>query len=348
MRSKLLGVTVACAAFVAGVLVGTVPRYVKRQRLAAQVEVPAPSLTPSPVQEQTYPVYPETWGLTPREIESFIDAHPNADLNRLWQRLGITNEGDPMVQFSFNNGCGPCEANIFEYNLDDDVDREVVLQIRQGYGEMYRYLIFSDSRHLNAKFLGQIAVWTKYRPSDPVVLVSNDRSWLILQNTAATGSGLGAWLDTVYEVSDSGVRKVGSYLGEVRQFGGFGFPSKTFIGRLVSCEIKNGRVLLKVSYTVEYFGDDTPLFTKQKTVVLSSSLDGSTFVVAGESEITPYEFETIYYFDSMGEDDFMTYNRDELRAIATGNDEEKKTWLKEFLETCDDSAIKRELLESIH
>lgn len=326
MVSKLLRVIVAAAAFAVGVLFGTVYRHVQQQPLAAEAEV-----TPAPAPE-IFQTYPETWGLTPREIASFINDNPQANLDRLWQRLGVTDDSDTMVQFSFSHACASCEANIFEYNLDDDVDREALLQIKQGFGEMYRYLIFNDARDPNPKLLGKVDVWTKYRPSDPVVFVSNDRAWLILQNTAATGSGLAAWTDTVYEVSNSGVRRVGSYLSEVKQSGGFGFPAKAFAGRPVSCEIKNGHAILKVSYTVEYFGYQTHLFTKQKTVVLGSSLpDGSPFVLAGLSEITPHEFETIYNFDSMSEDDFLTYNHDELCAIATGNDNEKKTWLTEFL-----------------
>ncbi len=350
VRSKLLRVTVACVAFVAGVSVGTVHRYLLRQRAAvAQAEVPAPSPTLTPVPEPTYHVYPETLGITPREIESFIDAHPNANLYRLWQRLGVTDDPEISVPINYSAACGGCEANIFEFNLDDDVDREVVLQIKQQFVQMYRYLIFNDSRDRNPRLLGTVNVWTKYRPSDPVVLVSNDRAWLILQSTGATGTGLGGWLDTVYEVSDRGVRRVGSYLGEVRQAGFAAFPAKGFIGRPVSCEVENGRAKLKVSYTVEYFGYDTHLFTKQRTVVLGGSRrDGSSFVLAGESEIAPHEFETIYHFDSMLEDDFLTYNRDELRAIAAADDEEKKTWLKEFLETCPDGAIKRELVGLLH
>ena len=202
MRSKLLGVTVAGAAFVAGVLVGTAHHDVQQQ----------PPAAPFPIQEEISPAYPEACGLTPREIASFINDHPQANLDRLWQRLGVTDDPDTMIQFSFNGTCTSCEANIFEYNLDDDVDREVVLQIKQGFGEMYRYLIFNDARDSNPKLLGKVDVWAKYRPSDPVVVVNNDRSWLILQETTATGSGLAEWTDTVYEVSNSGVRPVGSYL----------------------------------------------------------------------------------------------------------------------------------------
>ena len=47
----------------------------------------------------------------------------------------------------------------------------------------------------------------------------------------------------------------------------------------------------------------------------------------------------------MGDDEFLKYNRSELRAIATGRDATKKEWLKEYLETCESSSgIKRELM----
>ena len=352
MRSKLLRVTVACAAFVAGLSVASIYRYVQQQLSVAHAEVAAPSPTTTqelPVIEEPCPSYPETSGIGPHEIVNFIDDHPQAKLDGLWQRLKVTDDTGSMVQFSFTDACASLDANIFEYNLDDDVEREVVLQIKHQFQEMYRYLIFKGSRSVNSKFLGKIDVWTKYRPAEPVVLVRNDRAWLIVQETGATGSGLGAWRDRVYEVSERGVRQVGSYLAEVRQAGDAAFPSKSFIGRLMSCDIENGRATLKVSYTVEYFGSDTPLFTKRKTAVLVESFrDGSSFVDAARSEISPDEFETIYNFDSMGEDDFLTYNRAELRAIATGRDSEKKAWLKEFLDTCEDSPIKRELLKSIY
>jgi hypothetical protein len=65
--------------------------------------------------------------------------------------------------------------------------------------------------------------------------------------------------------------------------------------------------------------------------MVQSLRDGSSFVDTARSEITPHELETIYNFDSMGTEDFLQYNRAELRAIATGNNSEKKSWLKDFL-----------------
>jgi len=92
----------------------------------------------------------------------------------------------------------------------------------------------------------------------------------------------------------------------------------------LSCEIKNGHAVLTVSYRVEYTGFSTrefSLFTKQQNAVLIGSLkDGSTTLDASRSEITPHQFETIYNFDSETLQDFLQYNRAELRAIARGHD----------------------------
>jgi hypothetical protein len=353
MRSMLLRLTVAFVTFVAGMFVESIHRYVQQQALrepASTIEITAPSAKSHPESSQTYPDYPEHLGIGPREIAFFIEQHPRANLYRLWQRLGLTDD-DPIAQFSFPQS-HVYKVNAFEYDLNDDAGREVVLQIKQPFAESYRYLVFKESfdDHTDRgwKFLGKIDVWAKYKPSDPVVLLSNGRAWLIVQSTGATGSGLGAWVDEVYEVSNRGVRRVASYIGRVSQAGYFRFPSKVFSGRPLSCEIKNGWAILNVSYTVEYT-EDVPLFTKRKTAVLVASLrDGSSFIDTARSEISPHELETIYNFDSMGTEDFLRYNRAELRAIATGSDAKKKKWLKEFLDTWKKSPIKDELLPLIH
>ena len=188
--------------------------------------------------------YPEDLPLTAQEIFYFLQRHPKANLERLWQRLGITT--DPDDGFHFDNACD-CEVNLFEYNLDDDVESEKVLQIKQTLAQSYRYLVFKGP--FQPKFLGHIDVYAKYPPSDPVVLVSNGRAWLVVQETAGTGSGLAAWADTVYEVADGRVRPVASYLARVRQSDDW---TKEFVGRPVSCRIQGGHAVLTVAYTLSY------------------------------------------------------------------------------------------------
>ena len=250
-----------------------------------------------PIGKQAEEGYPEDLRLAPQEIFFFLQQHPRTDLKRLWQRLGITT--DRTTPFDYDNACD-CEVNLFEYNLDDDVESEKVLQIKQTLSESYRYLIFKGPE-IDAKFLGHIDVYAKYPPSDPVVLLSNGRAWLVVQQTAGTGSGLAAWTDTVYEVANGRVRPVASYLARVRESLDLTKPTKEFVGRPLSCRIEKGHAVLTVAYTLKYTGyshPEVPFFTSRKKAVLIGSLkDGSTTVDAAHSEISPREFETVYNFN---------------------------------------------------
>jgi len=293
VQSKLTRTAVAVASLIVGVFIGSVHR---------RAQQPPPTQTNNPVVVAESPAiadeaYPEDLHLAPQEIFYFLQQNPKANLQRLWQRLGIP--ADRTTPFDFDNACD-CEVNLFAYNLDDDVESEKVLQIKRTLGESYRYLVFKGPE-IKPKFLGHIDVYAKYPPSDPVVLLSNGRAWLIVQQTAATGSGLAAWEDTVYELADGRIRPVASYLVRVRESGGWARPTKEFVGRPLSCRIQNGHAVLTVAYTLKYTGyakPDVPFFTSRKKAVLIGSLkDGSTTVDAAHSEISPREFETIYNFN---------------------------------------------------
>ena len=294
MQSNLTRTAVAVASLILGVFIGSIHR---------RAQQPPPPQTNNPViiaeQAITSPsevAYPEELRLAPDEILYFLQQHPTANLQRLWQRLGITT--DPASRFEFDTACD-CEVKLFEYNLDDDVESEKVLQIKRTLAESIRYLVFKGPE-IEPTFLGHIDVDAKYAPSDPIVLLSNGRAWLIVQQTAGTGSGLAAWSDTVYEVADGRVRPVASYLARLRQSGVGTTPTKEFVGRPVSCEIQNGHAVLTVSYTLKYtnYSDRAvPLFTSPKNAVLIGSLkDGSTTLDAAHSQISPREFETVYNF----------------------------------------------------
>ena len=283
--------------------------------------------------------YPDDRGIGARDIYSFLSVHPNANLTRLWQRLGVTKDNS-RAQFNSTEACS-CEVNLFEYQLDNDAAPETVLQIKQW--ESYRYLIFKGPEN-ESKLIGHIDVYARHTPSDPIVFLSNGRTWLVVQATDASGTGLIAYRDTVYEVADGRVRPVASYLANVRQSDLFFVPTMQFVARPLSCEIRDGEAILTVSYKVEY-SSDIPLFSKQQNVVLIGSLkNGSTRLGAADSEVQPSEFDSIYNNYWMNDVTFARYNRAELREIALGKDAKKKEWLREFLDHCKSQSIRRELL----
>lgn len=352
MRRFLLRAMVGCAALVVGVVVGSIHQHLLHKGRSVNVAQVVPANPPAQPTEGAEPPpadesYPENEGLTPWDIEYFIDEHPNANLTPLLERLKVRWPGLYPIDSSSVWQCNNCKAQTFEYNLDNDAHSEVVLRISDRMTESSRYLVFKERAYDDAELLGDIEAWGKYRPSTHAVLLSGGRQWLVVESQAATGSGLSAYLHTIYQVSNRGVKPGVSYLSEINQSGFYFFPSKRIVAQPVSCEIEAGRMKATVSYTVQYFHEfEKSLFTKQQTAVLTAIVGrGSTRLVPAASNITKYEFETVFNFDSMGDDEFLNYNRSELRAIAVGSDTTKKNWLKEYLKTCESSSrVKRELL----
>jgi hypothetical protein len=346
MRRFLPRLAIACAAFLAGSLIGSVHHQLLQKRLP-KVEQATPAPPPAPLTPslETEVNYPEDEGLTPRDIEYFINANPRANLTPLSKRMGLRDEESGSHEWHCNN----CTAQRFHYNLDDDRYEEILLRIAAPMNEYYRYLIFKERGLNGSQLLGHIGVWSKYRPSSHAVLLSGGKAWLVIDGQSANGSGLAAYHHTIYRVSSRDVKPVLSYFSEIHQSGFGPWPTRTVLARPVSVEVQNGTVKGTVSYTIEYFApngrEGIALFAKRQTAVLVGSYaTGSTFLHANASDITPHEFETVFNFDSMREEEFLNYNRSELRAIAVGRDREKKEWLKESLATFENSGIKRELL----
>ena len=345
MRRLLPRLAIACAAFLIGTLAGSLHQHLVTKR-TVNVDLPAPTAPPPAITPplETEENYPENTGVSPRDIEYFIEQYPYANLTRLWERLGVRNEDG-----SFEWGCNNAEAQAFDYHLDDDLDEEVVLRIGDRMCESYRYLIFKARAFDKIELLGHIEVRGKYRPSTHAVLLSGGKAWLVIEGQAASGSGLAVYDHTIYRVSSRSVKPVLSYYSEIHQSGFNAAPSKTIVARPVSIEVQDGRVKGTVSYGVEYLlyngQNATSLFKKQQTaVIIGSRAGGAVRLDAAASNITPHEFATVFNFDSMGEEEFLTYNRSELRAIATGRDRIKKQWLQDYLATCENSSVKRELM----
>ena len=346
VRPTCKRILAAATTLVLGLLLAAFYRPAQ-QRLAAPtaapVVVPRSAVEPEP----TDATYPEGLDIDPFTIANFLRAHPNAKLGPLWRRLGIPKE-NPYYHYE---ACSYCEPNTFEFNLDNDSAMEIVLQIKEPFAEGVYYLIFKQARNGDTKLIGHVENWTKYASSDPIAFASNGHTWLILQGTAATGSGLGAWIDTVYEVSGARVKPMASYLARVSQAGNLGFPYKDFVATPVSAELEPGKFILTLSCKVEYSGrplGELPLFTKQQKVVLVNLLkDRSYQVDEARSEMAAVEFESVCDYESRSEADFLRYNRYELFAIAREDDAEKKKWLREFLDTCPSYPVKRELLVAL-
>jgi hypothetical protein len=151
MRRFLLPAMVGCAALVVGVLIGSIHQRLLHKRQPGKVAQVVPTNLPAqPEEGAALPTadesYPEDKDLSPWDIEYFIDEHPNASLTSLFERLKVRGSGVYPIDSTSSWQCSNCKAQLFEYNLDDDVHGEVVVRITNRMVESYRYLIFKGRR----------------------------------------------------------------------------------------------------------------------------------------------------------------------------------------------------------
>ena len=302
--------------------------------------------------------YPETVGVSPYDIEYFIEDHPQSDLSRLWQRLGVPLAEDNSNDKEVLRSCNHCKADRFQYDLDGEPGDEVLLRISDRLSESYTFLVLQMEANRSDywKLLGHINAWGKYKSAQHTILIADGRPWLIIQGQGASGSGVALYIDRVFEVTKRGLRQVATYPSGGFQSGIPDGPTKEFSGRLISCQVKGNQAIVTIEFAINYSiwsvseRQDRPLFNKRQKAILTRSMGSErrATVDRTRSEVSQHELESVFNIDSMTEADFLKYNYSQLLEIAGGRDGSRKRWLRTYLQTCDNSPEKRALAQLVH
>jgi hypothetical protein len=194
MRRLLPNIILSCLTLGFGLLTSTISKTLIHRPKPAKTEAQMTSVSPSPkpavTQQPTGDA--ETVGLSPFDIEYFINSNPRADLSKLWHRLGLPSAKDDSYGMGRLHSCSNCKAESFEYDLDEEPGDEVVLRISDAVAESYSYLVFKRIANWSQywKLLGHFDAWGKYKPAQHTILMSGGRPWLIIQGQGASGSGV--------------------------------------------------------------------------------------------------------------------------------------------------------------
>src|SRR6185369_7237044 len=91
VQSTFTRIMVAVATLIVGVFIGSLHRRAQQPpskgTISRVITAQSQAITSAAGES-----YPEDLRLAPREIFYFLQQHPKANVQRLWQRLGITNE----------------------------------------------------------------------------------------------------------------------------------------------------------------------------------------------------------------------------------------------------------------
>lgn len=321
-------------------------------QLQGQVHAEIPSRSPATSQELD-----ELRSLSPYDIEFFVNAHPQANLAELWQRLGIQRPNlawhTDVTLSRFLAKCNACSAESFEYDLDDESGSEVLLRVEDRLAESCRYLIF--------KWLGQSGSWRlighvdhdfgRYRMPQHLIVISNGKPWLVIKGQGGSGSGVALYFDRLFLVDRGVLKEVLQYASDGHQSTFTYEPEREFSARILNCEFRNGIARIEIEFLVTYLrGDisksaqDACLFTRRHKAVFIRQLSREGFALdTAKSDLSQNELDAVYNIDSLTNEGFLKYNFKELSQLATGADKNTREWLKRFLEVCKSSEEKRRL-----
>jgi hypothetical protein len=328
----------------------------KQSQVQIQGEVHAETPSASPSKSEGLD---ELRSLSPYDIEFFVNAHPQANLAELWQRLGIhrLNLAEGWQTYSraaaFLANCNACSAESFEYDLDDESGSEVLLRIEDRFSESCRYLVF--------KWLGRSGSWRlighvdhdfgRYSMPQHLIVLSNGKAWLVIKGQGGSGSGVALYFDRLFLVDRGVLKEVMQYSSEGHQSTFTYEPEREFSGRILNCEFRDAIARIEIEFAVKYLrGDlskptqDASLFTKRQRAVFARHLSRKSFALdTTHSDLSQNELDAVYNIDSLTNEGFLKYNFKELSRLATGTDANRKEWLKQFLNVCKNSEEKRRL-----
>ena len=337
MHKVISRLVVASFTLLLGVALSQVLEMTRRHQNPPQP--PSPCATPTPTSEQQSPdsgpdKYPDSDGITPSEIASFIDQHPNADLDRLWDRLGVKTEPGSLPEMSI---CSDCKAEMTDYDLDGEPGDESLLTISDRAGETTRVLVFKHvGKKDDWKVLGHVDAWGKYRDPQALVLLSGGETWLVVQGQSASGSGVALYNTTVFKVTSHRLIEIVFYQSEGHQSSFEAWPNRDFTSRILSCQSEQGRSVITIEFKINYStwsaqDKGVPLFSKRQIAVFIKPTKGEAFLDTRRSTLTNRELDHIYNIDSMTDIDLLKYNYVELVELARKGNKAQRAWLKSLL-----------------
>src|SRR5260370_28965997 len=107
MRRLLPNIILSCLTLGFGLLTSTISKTLIHRPKPAKPEAHMTSVSPSPkpavTQQPTEDA--ETVGLSPFDIEYFINSNPQADLSKLWHRLGLPSAKDDSYGMGRLHSC---------------------------------------------------------------------------------------------------------------------------------------------------------------------------------------------------------------------------------------------------
>jgi hypothetical protein len=305
---------------------------------------------------------PHPVALSPYEARRII----STDLQSLCRRgdYWLMNYGlvweELNLKISDEGGAGPdpcsgkAKTSLYFLELDTDPGSEALLQIdfREPYATVY--LVFKQERHgAGWTLLGPLSYLygLPFLPASFRVSSTPTRRWLIIKAPSAHGPGFGRVAEDWYEVSANGLKKVLSY--QTSLYIGQRNPSLESETKYLELDYRDGVATLVLETSTEYRSYGTPnhvpslLWTSKWRTAYIKGPGMQSFVLDPFNSGMAEGFNPLAEGDAYPGGDFLKYNYLELLKLAADGNRKQKQWLRDFLDTRDESLEKQSLLTAL-
>lgn len=288
---------------------------------------------------------PKNREMTPKEIVSIInefrDSDKPIDIQAVYQNLGIESSILTAVFL---------EADIWETNIGGNKHDEEIIILSDGW-RSWQYLIFTKNKNANSyRFLDHLDFVTKSAPPQhSIVSIGNGGPWLVIKYLDESSFGIGVWhaWESWYLVDGNKINESLKRLDYAESsYWPYPFHVAYESSRSLEKEFNDTYLidyLMDISYTQNISGlkEGEDLFSKKEKVRYYWNNYRKEFLL-DKSISKETERQIIFEKDK---DEFLKYNFKELVSLAKNGSDAQKEWIKLFLEKCEDSWEKGNLLD---
>jgi hypothetical protein len=290
---------------------------------------------------------------SPYEIRVFVYSHPQTHLKDIWDRLGLHSQNfgkqhGPLESIFFET-CMHCEAEVFEFDLDDEPGKEVLLRVADRLQEACRYVIFKEPDAGKPtegwKVLGHIDHdFGRYQMPQHYFFVGGGQAWLVVTVQEGSGVGFALYYDRVFRIDHDRLKEELVFPSDGHLSTITWVPSLQFSSRILDYERGSKMEKVVVYFFSVYSADNLFTWTKKQSAIFTRApnMNGFSFD-SRKSEISRPELRLLFELSGAGYEDLLKYNYKELAKVAEDGNLGKKDWIHRFLNECKPSPENKRL-----
>ena len=281
---------------------------------------------------------------SPYQIERFVRTHANFDWGVLWKALGIVEEEPFFEECEEPSSCSSETVWVR--------DGQVIERLNDSSYNSTVFLRFQEIGELSNewRFLGYFRPAVKYFRPEHKLMTIDHRTFLLVSEQGSAGTGISVAWQNVFDLGRPTFKPVLRFVEDGWWNGWFGLPGHEVHGFLASIE-RGSRDTIKIHYTVRHFEKKAGDLGHCQADAVFTRTGSGNFRFAPELSSAPLtEIKSVYVLIDPADDnpynydsDFVHYNFQNLKRIATGPANPARTWLKRYVASHGGSAERREL-----